>query len=246
MSDTDARIEAIQAARSRNNIHWMSLMKLAHRAAPEEAMAISDRINEVDEEILRLNGKLGTPKINNDHLVGIQARMSSTRLPGKVMMDICGKPMIHRVWDACEGPWRRVVLTSVDASDDLFCEYMDCNEIAYMRGNLQNVLSRYIAAIRAFRPKRMVRVCADAPLIRSEWIALALAERATVILKDALHAASQEEWMCASGMTAENREHAALPYFEVSATQISVAPKDYLMVNTREDLEEARRRWTTK
>lgn len=247
IEDTEKRIEAIQEARGRNNRNWMDLMKLAHRAAPEEARAISDRINDVDEEILRLNGRLGTPKVNYKHLVGIQARMSSTRLPGKVMADICGAPMIQRVWDACAGPWIRVVLTSVHPSDDPLCEYMSEKSISYMRGSLTDVYSRYLDALRAYCPERMVRVCADAPFLRSEWIALALAEEHAVVIPEALHCAGRHQWLdCYVGSTDHEREHAGLPLFECIASKISVVPKDYLMVNTQEDLDEARRRWATK
>jgi len=173
--------------------------------------------------------------------------MSSTRLPGKVMMDICGKPMIHRVWDACGGPWQRVVLTSTDPSDDPLCAYMKTWGIFYMRGSITNVLSRYMDAIAAYGPKRVVRVCGDAPFMDSKWIALALAEPYPVIVNDALHAGSVSDWRHAQrDESPENQEHAGFPAFERFATKVSLVPPDYFSVNTQEDLDEARRRWTSR
>lgn len=243
MSETEKRIAAIQAARARNNGHWMDYLRLAHRVAPDEAMEIAARINAVDEEILALNGRLGT----QDHwVVGIQARMSSTRLPGKVMADICGKPMIQRVWDACAGPWRRVVLTSTDASDDVLCTYMDRQMMAYMRGSLEDVLSRYLDAIKAFRPRRMARVCADEPFIKSEWIHATLEHpHERVYFAGALHAGTSDEWFRSALYGGGSREHAASDAFEFGALAGEV-PADYFSVNTPEDLERARTVWASR
>ena len=52
------RIDAIQRVRARNNVLWMSIVRLAHRVAPKEAQAISDKINKNDMKILELNGML--------------------------------------------------------------------------------------------------------------------------------------------------------------------------------------------
>src|SRR5688572_3667966 len=68
-------------------------------------------------------------------IVGIQARMGSTRLPGKVMADLRGKPMIRRVWNACAGPWRRMVLTTNKEEDDALCAYLKDQGMDYRRGS---------------------------------------------------------------------------------------------------------------
>jgi hypothetical protein len=76
-------------------------------------------------------------------ICAIQARMNSKRLPGKVMADICGQPMIRRVWDACDGPWERKILTTLKRSDYPLCYYLDSQGMSYRRGSEDDVLSRY-------------------------------------------------------------------------------------------------------
>lgn len=101
--------------------------------------------------------------------VFIQARMSSNRLPGKVLMPFNGKPIIQNVVDAV-GVERAVVLTSVEVSDDPLVQYLEEQNIAYYRGALDNVFGRFCGAIEKFNPEWVMRICADSPLIPRELI----------------------------------------------------------------------------
>ena len=77
----------------------------------------------------------------------IQARMSSSRLPGKVLEPLAGKPMIwHVVQRArlCTRVSDVVVATSTEKTDDLLAHFCERNDIRCHRGSLQNVLSRYL------------------------------------------------------------------------------------------------------
>lgn len=103
----------------------------------------------------------------------IQARMSSTRLPGKVLMPLAGKPMIwHIVQRAkqCQQVHAVVVATSQEASDDPLAEYCASEDITCYRGELDNVLSRFIGVLQAHPADYCVRITGDCPLICPEFI----------------------------------------------------------------------------
>jgi spore coat polysaccharide biosynthesis protein SpsF len=111
----------------------------------------------------------------------LQARMSSTRLPGKVMRPILGEPMIGRQIERlrrAEGLTGLVVATSTDASDDVLEDYLDRIDVNCFRGSLDDVLSRFIGALDAFgNPKTFLRLTADCPLADWRLIDLCIARR---------------------------------------------------------------------
>ncbi len=98
----------------------------------------------------------------------LQARMSSTRLPGKVMKPLAGRPMIERQLERlrrCETLERVVVATSDDPSDDGLAAHLDTIGVPVFRGSLTDVLARYLGAAHAFGIHgQMVRLTADCPL----------------------------------------------------------------------------------
>jgi len=98
----------------------------------------------------------------------LQARMSSTRLPGKVLADLAGAPMILRQIERLRRSTRLeriVVATSDQASDDPLAACLDAAGVAVFRGSLDDVLGRFIGAIAALGPVRtVVRLTADCPL----------------------------------------------------------------------------------
>ena len=103
----------------------------------------------------------------------IQARMSSTRLPNKVLSDICGIPLIQHIVNRlkdCKLVDKIVVATSTEKSDDILYEYCHKNLIDSYRGSLKNVLSRFIQVTEKYKPKYVVRVTGDCPLIYPEFI----------------------------------------------------------------------------
>lgn len=96
--------------------------------------------------------------------VFIQARMSSQRLPGKVLMDFRGLPIIRHVVNAA-GMDRCVVLTSIEPSDDPLAEYCDQNGVSYFRGSLNDVHDRFCKAATVFKCDHVMRISADSPLM---------------------------------------------------------------------------------
>lgn len=103
----------------------------------------------------------------------IQARMSSSRLPGKVLKPLAGKPMIwHIVQRArtCQQVGQVVVATSTEASDDPLADFCADNGIACHRGSLHNVISRYLEVLEMHPYPYVVRITGDCPLIDPDFI----------------------------------------------------------------------------
>jgi len=98
----------------------------------------------------------------------IQARMSSTRLPGKVLLDIAGEPMLARVvarTSRASTVQRVIVATTSDSSDDPVAAWCEANGIPCTRGSQHDVLDRYYQAALPARADLVVRITGDCPVI---------------------------------------------------------------------------------
>jgi len=107
----------------------------------------------------------------------IQARMSSSRFPEKVLSPLCGTPMLLWTINYC----RKVnlplfVLTSTDESDDQLVGMLEKNDVTYYRGSLENVISRYLGFMREHQVKKVVRISGDSPLICPDVILKVIAQ----------------------------------------------------------------------
>ena len=103
----------------------------------------------------------------------IQARMGSTRLPGKVMKDICGKKQIQHVIDNISKSKfisDVIVATSVEENNNPLKKYLTEKDIKWYEGDENNVLSRFIEAGETYDAEIVVRVTADNPLCNAECI----------------------------------------------------------------------------
>ncbi len=106
-------------------------------------------------------------------LAVLQARISSTRLPGKVLMPILREPMIVRQIERVARSRRidkLVVATSDQPADDAIEAAVRREGIAVHRGPLDNVLQRFIGALDAYPADHVVRLTADCPLADPELI----------------------------------------------------------------------------
>ena len=98
----------------------------------------------------------------------IQARMSSSRLPGKVLMDITGRPMLEHVVvrtmkaRSVDGI---VIATTTDPSDDVLEQFCLTKGIPCCRGSLPDVLDRFYQASVQFNADVIIRLTADCPLL---------------------------------------------------------------------------------
>ena len=101
-------------------------------------------------------------------LVILQARMSSSRLPGKVLKDVNGMPMIYwqlnRIAKA-KSVNKIVVATSTDTSDNPLVDFLITQKIDFVRGSLNNVKERFDLALREFPADSFIRLTGDCPLV---------------------------------------------------------------------------------
>ena len=98
----------------------------------------------------------------------VQGRMSSSRLPGKVLLDIAGQPMLARVIERARRSRTLdlvAVATTNDPSDDPVEAFCRARDYPVLRGDMFDVLDRYHQAARRFEAETVVRITADCPAI---------------------------------------------------------------------------------
>ncbi|MCR4435059.1 MAG: glycosyltransferase family protein [Clostridiales bacterium] len=98
----------------------------------------------------------------------IQARMGSTRLHGKVLLNICGKTVLEHVIDRVKqaGFIDEVVIAIADSpGNEVLAELAEACGVKYFRGSEEDVLSRYYYAARENKADTIVRITSDCPLI---------------------------------------------------------------------------------
>src|SRR5882762_4904333 len=103
----------------------------------------------------------------------IQARMGSSRLPGKTLAEIEGRPMLWHVIQRVKRAQlvaRVVVATSIAQADDDIEDVCQENAVVCYRGSENDVLDRFYGAARAERAAQIVRITADCPLIDPDVI----------------------------------------------------------------------------
>lgn len=103
----------------------------------------------------------------------IQARMSSTRLPGKVLLDLGGRPSLERMIERVKRAKRvneTVIATTTEASDDPIVEMGRRIQAPVFRGSLPDVLDRYYQCALAHNAEIVVRLTGDCPLIDPDLI----------------------------------------------------------------------------
>jgi spore coat polysaccharide biosynthesis protein SpsF len=103
----------------------------------------------------------------------IQGRMSSSRLPGKVLLDIAGKPMIEHVIERTKRARTLdavTVATTTDSTDDPIAAFAISMGVPFTRGSLHDVLDRYHQAAKTHKADVIVRITADCPVIDPEVI----------------------------------------------------------------------------
>ena len=102
-----------------------------------------------------------------DISVIIQARMGSTRLPGKVLKDISGRPVLWHVINRIKKSKyiSKIIVATTDNKEDIkIYEYCNKNNINVFRGSSEDVLDRYYKCAKEYDCKNIVRITADCPL----------------------------------------------------------------------------------
>ena len=184
----------------------------------------------------------------------LQARMSSSRLPGKVMLQINGQPMIYRQIERIRQASaidEIIVATSTDSSDDSLAEFLQNRGIAVFRGSLDDVLSRFLEIVNDMRPTAIVRLTGDCPLVMPELIDIMVAkfyESDTDYLSNTLEPtypdgldvevmkASALRELTAFELTAAEKEHVTLGIYR--------RPSIFILKNFLGDEDLSQNRWT--
>lgn len=122
----------------------------------------------------------------------VQARMGSTRLPGKMMEDLAGRPLMWHILQRARqvGPALGrevpvVLATTVHARDDALAAVARELGLAVVRGSEDDVLGRFLLALESHPARWVARVCGDSPLFDpvhlAAWLEQARAEDADVV-----------------------------------------------------------------
>lgn len=103
----------------------------------------------------------------------IQARLGSSRLPGKVLMDIGGKSVLEHVFERTSAARAldRVVVTMPNSErDDELANFCEKKGIPFVRGPEEDLLGQYYSAAKFFHAEHIIRITADCPFIDPEVI----------------------------------------------------------------------------
>ena len=98
----------------------------------------------------------------------IEARMSSTRLPGKVLMKVNNKTMLQLIVDRVNLIKKidtTIVATTINKKDDEIIDWCKLKKIKFFRGSEDNVLNRVYKAAKKFRLSTIILITGDCPLI---------------------------------------------------------------------------------
>ncbi|MEQ1892191.1 MAG: NTP transferase domain-containing protein [Planctomycetota bacterium] len=207
-------------------------------------------------------------------VAAIQARMGSTRLPGKVLADVGGKPLIQRIVERVRQAAlvdEVFVLTSDARTDDILAERLEELAIPFRRGPVEDVLTRYLDLVEELGPSHLVRVTGDCPFVEPDFIDLQLGAlrafdadlvRVVASVPGAIDGTLGGQSACsARALRAvqasddpRDREHVGAFFFvrharEFHAVELEVAPELErpglrLQVDEPEDLEFVRRVWS--
>lgn len=186
----------------------------------------------------------------------LQARMSSTRLPGKVMADLSGAPMIVRQIERLQRAARidrLIVATSREPSDDPLAAVLMAHGVSVCRGDLHDVLGRFAAALHAFGPaEHVVRLTADCPLADPEVIDAVVAlhldrggDYASNVLGDRTFPIGLDAEIVRAAVLLEAAAEATDPYEREHVTPfIYRRPARYALAGLTQPAQEGDVRWT--
>lgn len=187
-------------------------------------------------------------------LIIVQARMTSTRLPGKVLLPLAGEPMLTRLIERLRRVHRAdgiLVATTTNTSDDPIAELCALLGVPCHRGSEYDVLSRYAEAARLHGADVVVRITSDCPLIDPaliDQVILAYEDGSSDYVSNML----PPTWPY--GMAVEVFSAAALDQAHTEATQVAERehvtpflywhPERYRLRNVASPVNLSHHRWT--
>lgn len=122
-------------------------------------------------------------------IVIIQARMGSTRLPGKVLKPLGDADVLTYDIARCraiQGVSEVIIATSELPQDDAIAKWCEEHNVAYFRGSEDDVLDRYVQCAKLYKPDYVMRVTSDCPFVdyemASDIVSLIEKERKDIVL----------------------------------------------------------------
>ena len=103
----------------------------------------------------------------------IQARMGSSRLPGKIMKEIIDKPMIEYLLDRVSKSKmiNEIIVATSDKKENIeFIDFLKSKNVNYFVGDEEDVLCRYYLSAKKYNITDIVRITADCPIVDSKVI----------------------------------------------------------------------------
>jgi spore coat polysaccharide biosynthesis protein SpsF len=184
----------------------------------------------------------------------VQARTSSSRLPGKILKPILGTPMLEhqiRRLRRSRGMDKLIVATSSDPSDDPLAALARNIGIDCFRGSLDDVLDRFFQAARTYSPEHVVRLTGDCPLADPAIVDAAIRLHLETGA-DYTTNAVQASWpdgldveVCRFASLEEAWREARLPSQREHVTPfINQQPQRYRITHMKADLDLSHLRWT--
>ena len=186
----------------------------------------------------------------------VQARMGSTRLPGKTLADVAGKPMLARLVERARripGVERVIIATTEKPADEAILKFAADLGLPAYAGSEEDVLDRFYQTARRFGVSVVVRVTPDCPLLDPEVSGLVVARfveaRGTVdyasntqppTFPDGL----DTEVFSVSALTRSWREATEFSEREHVTAYIWKHPELFRLVNVARDPDLSGRRWT--
>jgi spore coat polysaccharide biosynthesis protein SpsF len=187
-------------------------------------------------------------------LIIVQARMTSTRLPGKVLLPLAGEPMLTRLVERLCRVERAdgiIIATTTNATDDAIAALCERLGVPSHRGSEHDVLSRYADAARLHGASVVVRITSDCPLIDPALIDRLIATHAEGG-SDYVSNMLPPSWPY--GMAVEVFSAAALQQANTEATQAAERehvtpflywhPERYRLRNVASPVDLSHHRWT--
>ena len=172
----------------------------------------------------------------------IQARMSSSRLPGKVLKPLAGKAMIWHIYQRalkCKLVDKVIIATSTEKSDDPLAIFCEENNLNVFRGDLDNVLSRFLEILKKDSHPYFVRITGDCPLICPAFIdqqIMALnkfdgdvtwSKRSCSSLEgQGVHSSRSLFFINKKSMDSEDLEHVGSKYFAENPSEFRIVEMD--------------------
>jgi spore coat polysaccharide biosynthesis protein SpsF len=188
-------------------------------------------------------------------IIIVQARMGSTRLPGKSLKSVLGKPLLCYLLERlrrCQKADEVVLATTTLPEDDPIVETALKMGVPVVRGSSEDLVSRYLQAAHEHHADVVVRVTGDCPLIDPEWIDRLIVQ--FIECKNVDYLSNTIERTFPRGMDAEVFSIKALEETDRLAVQPAERehvtlfmyrhPEQFRLKNVRYPEDHSRHRWT--